>query len=617
MAVDIGNVPPTTSGSSSSTVPSPAIVASWAVASTRWYAVDPINGSDANAGYSDVSMAAAGLVAKKTWVGLLAVIPISGNGHTVVIAMGANTAGATYGEDLVLDGCVGYADITMVATTDFSDTATDRLLSGFVQSAVGPGGSGEWTCDVAPTVSAFTVTAGTLPAGTAGVGKRVRFTGNVTAALANQCRAIQGNTASVVTLLTDLSVSPAAGDTFFIEGPGVLFTNVRLAGVHARGSVILRGVASTALFRIVDCGGVNGVTIGGCESATAVIFRSCISSFTVSTAPGPGGSVGMGLRAVTTLDITDVRSLTLGGLAVLTATTIRGVREMSQTGAVFRGNVSFQACGGALGTSSSFGFQFGRASAGSRDTLIDGGHIVIQGVVGLFQNIVIQNAGASAAIIVDNCEGNNCTFVSVTGSTGNTARGFSAFSASFDGIYRFTTTTVTGTSGDALVGNASTALSWSDLALTNVIDAAGNNYIGSAGVIVTAAHQANNAGVALAPGEIVRSSGTSDTVTSATGNSATIGDSSFVGVVLNTCTSAQKPLIVAAGYAYCKFDGAPTVGAIAYLSPGTIRTLTTTVPAVAANNNRLRVGRVVSASGSTGIVALAPETLAIVATGTA
>ena len=64
------------------------------------------------------------------------------------------------------------------------------------------------------TVSSMTIAAGALTAEPALVGKRVRFTGNVTAALANQCRMIWMNTGTVVTPGTDFSVAPANGDTF-------------------------------------------------------------------------------------------------------------------------------------------------------------------------------------------------------------------------------------------------------------------------------------------------------------------------------------------------------------------------------------------------------------------
>jgi hypothetical protein len=87
-------------------------------------------------------------------------------------------------------------------------------------------------------------------------------------------------------------------------------------------------------------------------------------------------------------------------------------------------------------------------------------------------------------------------------------------------------------------------------------------------------------------------------------------------LVTPPANNAVGLMVPPTGAPFVNFDAAPTPGAIAYLSPTTTGTLTTTVPAVAANNNRLRAGRVISASGSTGRVSLAPEWLAIIATGT-
>src|SRR5574342_1023192 len=110
-------------------------VADWT--GTRFFAIDYDAGSDAAAGFSDVSLAAAGLVAKKTWAGFLAIFPTVGRGQIAVVGIKPRAAGATYLDPdavtptaQVLRGVVGYNRLVIRATADFSNSTSDKIQCG-------------------------------------------------------------------------------------------------------------------------------------------------------------------------------------------------------------------------------------------------------------------------------------------------------------------------------------------------------------------------------------------------------------------------------------------------------------------------------------------------------
>ena len=89
--------------------------ADWPIDTVAYFAVDYDGGSDANLGFSLVSMAAAGAAPMKTLQQLFNVFPKMGNGRIAVIAIKPRAAGATYrnkantaDDDLDLRGVLGY-----------------------------------------------------------------------------------------------------------------------------------------------------------------------------------------------------------------------------------------------------------------------------------------------------------------------------------------------------------------------------------------------------------------------------------------------------------------------------------------------------------------------------
>lgn len=212
-------------------------VARWDLADMRYFLLDPDGGNDANTGFTDATPGATiapGSLPKATWAALSAIIPPNGNGRLAKILIKNRAAGATIAEAMDLAGFSGYAWFGKCGSSDLSNDATDRIKAGGVTFLAGGGGGGEWTVATVTSGNEITVT-GTIPAGSddgwgdSVVGCRVRFTGNVTGALANACGTIWHATAGAGATVnfTSLPATPAPGDTFLIEAPGVNFRSFR------------------------------------------------------------------------------------------------------------------------------------------------------------------------------------------------------------------------------------------------------------------------------------------------------------------------------------------------------------------------------------------------------
>lgn len=220
--------------------------ATWDINTFRYYAVDYAGGSDANVGYSDVSMADAGTKALKTLTQLRRILPGYGDGRKVVIAVKGPSDGTQLQylkpdgvtlDDLDFRGVSGYSIFIARTTRTFANDTTDKILCAPAFGQQGPNSDGSWAVAAGATTSVFTTAGGSpnLNAEPALTGMRIRFKGNVTAALANVCRYVWKNTTTTITVgSTDLPTSPAAGDEFFIEWTGVVVNNI-LAGPNANG----------------------------------------------------------------------------------------------------------------------------------------------------------------------------------------------------------------------------------------------------------------------------------------------------------------------------------------------------------------------------------------------
>lgn len=601
-------------------------VASWT--GTRYYAVDNVNGSDSNAGYSDVSLAAAGTVAVKTPEQLARIIPSMGvPSQTLVIAFKGRT-GIYVGPDGITIAnfyktFVGYSNVVIRSTNDFSDDATDiRVLA--PETVLGP-----YTVDAGSTTSTIPVVGGGLPTDKTPFGYRIRFTSG---ALLDTFAHWDNNDATTITVGQNMASAPIAGVTFVVEKPAVELGTMLVAaycGTAAPGDMGIAGFECQTRLSLVGASLIGRIAFCNVIGTATTVLRGCETLTVTNTYLGSSGStvnVGVGLRHLSTgtFTITDVGiigglsrtsiqvgtgsiGITAGGvvsstvLAALYLNKTSGSTTLQITG--FGGGPNFAQGPNILGNGS---------SSTTRPMRIGGGTTVqCRGSFGFYGLVLEDGAslrwtGTAVGVSLDNV-------------TGTTTSAYPVNCEELDGSTILcginAANTAAGSAGAGLAAAGSNPLLWTGFALTNVVDVAGNNYIGTAGKIVSAAVAVtNNSGTAYAVGDVLRGNGTTNQTTSAQAD--TLANAQFLGVCLNDVGNLGTLLMSKDGIAVCYFDGVPTSGAIAYLSPGTARALTTTVPAVAATNQKLRVGRVIGVVvGNLAKVALSPEILAVTADG--
>jgi hypothetical protein len=217
-------------------IPGQKIQAAWPLANTRWYALDGALGNDSFAGFSDVSSAAAGLVAKKTIAGLAAILPRVGANRKLAVVVKAGTYADSI--DTLLQGLGGYASNALVVGTvtdatsgavAFAGNAADRIQAGFV--TVTGLNAGGYNPTGGPSTTTMTIQqngggAAALPAEPAApLGWRIRFAATTTTvALRNICRTIVGVPTNASLSYQTLPAVPVVADIFYIEQAGVVMS---------------------------------------------------------------------------------------------------------------------------------------------------------------------------------------------------------------------------------------------------------------------------------------------------------------------------------------------------------------------------------------------------------
>lgn len=256
------------------------LVATWGSdGSTRFFAIDSKNGNDANAGFSDVTQAAAGLVAKKSISSLLQIVPKFGNGRKARIAIRAGS----YAGDVALRfvGFTGYKDLLLIGTDSvasagaiaFAGDGNDTLCAGMT-TATGANAAGYnptayvVSGDGTPTIT-LQLNGGGPPAFAAPpsrpYGSRLRFDVNsTTVALRNVATTVLNTSGSGSLILsTALPASPVVGDVCYIEMPNVTgLTATDLAGTSAElAGLALGNVGSSTALNFDD----SSITFSGCD----------------------------------------------------------------------------------------------------------------------------------------------------------------------------------------------------------------------------------------------------------------------------------------------------------------------------------------------------------------
>lgn len=649
-------------------------MAQWATAVRYWF-VDNDSGNDNNVGYIDGSAGSTfttlqtGPVAIKTLEHLYEIMPLFGNGRNTVVLMKARSGGANY---LKKDGAtqdildvsrfVGYTYLTFRGSTDLSNSTTDRATCGFITAVAGPNGDGTFTVDTGPSTTVIPVVGGGLTAD-ASVQFRLRVTNGTRA---GQCRVITSNSTTAFTLGNALTGgAPTAGDNVIVERPGVRVAQIIATSTAAvigdpsasfSFGVAIVGVAATSTATgSVSVSGVRYV-LCGCEipnaTTNAGLFVADVQRFSIQDnwldETNTTQTVGMGVRLLSNYTIGNVMSGTISAFGQMNPAGLTGQLSQIRTGVIFAksyilGGVSMTACGGAgvgmaLSPGTTEGFVVGDISTSNalprlvqansaqmrffacgsfslRRWSVEGfsavrpilfGSLSTNGSVGATYCIdgMTPAAGTILGIYVNHCWGANF-LVGLTIAN--------------------TSLAPTGGDGDIAAGDGTSvgvvAVMFADLANTGFRDPQGNLFIGPGGL---SAGQAvivkNTTGGACAPGDVVRATstatGTINQVVAAQGDSITNATGALMAMV--TSQNNNQPgfaVAVGQGMVPLTFDGTPTIGATAYLSTGTAKRATTTLPVVSGTNQRRSIGTVVGSNGTTGYVIGPPERNAVTADG--
>lgn len=594
-------------------------VAMWDINSSRFFLIDYDGGNDANVGFTDVFPIVPAGLAKKTFEGFKTIFPRLGNGRSAYIIIKNRAAGATY---LKVDGVtaapfnlsntVGYNFLSITGSTDLTLSTTDFVRRGFITASAGPNGDGSFTVDVGPTTTTFPVVGGGLLADPGLVGFRIRFTSG---AQINKIARINGNTAIVITTSDSLPGAPVAGDTFMIERAGVRFStyvdNVICNGAGA--PITAYGIATTVSMKLGSLGsgtcqysymeqlavdgaavtlndGSQFVTVAYLRSASTVQFQ-CYNLFCVGT------------TLLHTVGESSFDSVKLGagftGFYNRPGTTVI-CQSLELIGGV-----------GAARTGSEFGSStIGNVKARLNGTLKIKGNIQVRCVdvnncagVPCFSFLSVGSV-ARLDEVVSSIGGNTDVVVDVTGSVGSTVE-----LGTESGV------TATATLGDIrLSGPAITSIA--ALATVGVRDNFGNNVIAAAGFSSLCALFSNQSGSALLVGNIVRSNGTTGQITKAKADTA-VNATGVRAVAITPAASAANGYFAAAEELWIKFDGAPTINNMSYLSDVNSGQARDTPPTLAATNQKLRLGYIGKVSGTLGLVAWRPELVPITSDGVA
>ena len=598
----------------------------------RIYAVDGVNGNDANLGYADMAAAtagayqtacaAAGAVAKRTVAGLAAIFPRVGNGRFVEVIFAAGTYAGSTSE--FLNGTTGYqvgcpivrgtATNASASAIAFAGTTNDLIFAGGVTGAgLHAAGYTNLTPFAAPDAE---VIPGSLVGGGAVVfgaepalpyGIRLRFSNaTTTAAIRNQARQVceVDSATNKLFFQTILPATPVNGDVFYLEQPGVRFvaednlnTNTGGGAQYGSGATFV-GIGwddnvfvESGDFKLVFC----QANLFFHESEDRLIVAQDFEHPFQGTI-----TVGGGLRTedecLLQYGAYDLRGLSVGTQLTVAAT---GTDIRWDAGCGAR-NLVIDSCSGDKVNANQPNFGFSSSAGGG----IQGVPHTFGGVLGGAWHIEnsevvlsvarINNAGIFPAIQVEG----KCTvqFIGNTqGSTNNTTVGLDLTLASNSDIIVqngavLTKPTVTGTLGDIRYAGDPID-TWASLDQEDAWDIAGNhvsqNFDTGGGGGTPQTHRVDNSavvgdngtGATLPAFSVVRTLPGGSSLALAQATPATVNASAGVyGVLRNSTLHLGKGLVGGfSGAKVVEFDAVPTVGAIAYLS-NTVAGKATTAP---------------------------------------
>lgn len=617
--------------------------------------------------------------AMKTLAAMKAILPAVGNDRSAVVLIKNRAAGAMYKESdgltnasLDIGHLTGYHRFVIRGSSDLTNSATDKILCGGVTAVTGPNGDGSWSCVAGSTVNSI-VTAGGLPAEPAALGYRIRFVGNITAGLANVCQMVHANSATTITTSADVAFAPALGDKFFIEKPGVQLAGLTIGSpaetnfwnrlsytsyAPATGSSFASAAGftiSTGEFRSTSLYGMSFINV-----ATGYYMdRHSVVHVSMDIYPDESGTMiltGTGTRisepAAATNSLVNseycsilrnfcaIHSSSAFSLACFVGGT-QSVVDIANSSIFWNMQLTVFSMGGAIdwsiGTRPTDPVTTRRNTRITSSGVAQGGRITIVGpglengtyatggglnngiqnvdFTGSQTGIYIQQTGGALAI--DGCTG------TVTGDTPG-IRIYSTGQRIMLG--RRAANTLTGTTHTISVGittaTPTSIVTYPEIERCGFVDNSGNticNFIHGTnpnGAIATETRYMTNAsGVSITAGSIVRLSST-DSFTIAQADTEA-NSTNVLGVLLHTTANGSPGYVALFGsLAAVLFDvAAPSVGKV-YLSAASAGVATTTPPAVAATNQKLRIGHCLRSFGSNyGLVYLRPEFMPILSDG--
>jgi hypothetical protein len=488
----------------------------------RYFACDGALGSDANAGFSDASQAAAGLVAVQTLTRLLQILPLFGNGRACRVAIKAGTYNNAADTQITLSGfgfenasfnslvIIGTATVPSAGSTAFQGDLNDSVCAGF-QNATGMNAAGYNATAYSAAGGIVTMTAQLNGGGAPGFGAmparpygcRIRFdVATATVALQNQMSGvIRVDSGTSFVLSSQLPATPAAGDVFYIEMPGVSGPAQTFMSHFGDGGTGFTGTQLCGInFGALEISD-SALALVGCEAGTVVSTNSILTEADALLDNAAGGfdsrSRGISLRcsaktlnggenivvSEATTSTTAPSNLWKSTTNVLWERSGAGTQPIAYGTQQTTGNNNVNQIGTNSSTVHGSPCQIWGTCAAPSGTLRAG--LVVYGSFTLgrinFQNIganpCTRHGGTGLAI-----NGNS----GLTGSTGNTDVGLdlspSGISGNSIGAMGCTvaltgTPTVTGTTGDVRLSDG-TLVSWAT-ALAGLIDANGNQLFGA------------------------------------------------------------------------------------------------------------------------------------------
>jgi hypothetical protein len=550
--------------------------ADWPIDQVRHFLVDPVNGLDTNVGYVDADIAATSIntVGKpvKTIARYLSIVPRQGNGRMAIshFANSSHDSGTQITELLDYTGLGGYKSFLKRAWTAWLDQSLypcwsfrDRDISGAKIAIPGPNPDGSWTVNTTITVNILRMTnivGGAIFADDFATLFRVRFSGNVTAGMRDMRAGIYKSSSGTLELISDPAdrdwniLYPAAGDTFWIERPGILLNGGyrELTGLVGEVSATYNHdkpmIANHTVGLAFSSTGSGSIWIG--SEATACNYIFCEQSATAanvyrltsrgdlyfndSGGYGPGGeeytwSPSMRFAATTTI----VAQKILWDMGFGSAVPPSGVdhgrlvvsaeRVYSIFGGVFVGGLSFAVKGGIVGNwelDESFSrimrVQRVLETGHGTSEFINGGELTIAGV---WLDDAVLKLGDSTEVPL----GMNALIANITG--GPTVNAACGATGKKTAIYCRNTRsakvfigfkdgtgipTATGVDGDILLNNLndwSKILAYADIVGRSHLDATGTLWLTSTGDInrtgegyLLQGNQLTDADLTIAPG---------------------------------------------------------------------------------------------------------------------